>query len=246
MRIALISDIHANREALEACLAHAARAGVDRYVFLGDYVGYGADPEWVLDTVMEHVARGAVAVLGNHDAAAIGSSEGMNAQATEAIDWTRGRLSAAHRDFLAKLPLTVEQGAVVYVHANPVAPAGWDYVSDLFSASRCLIGTSAHVTFCGHTHLPSLFHMSATGKFASFDPVDRVEIPLTTRRRWLAVIGSVGQPRDDNPAACYALLDDSTFVLTYVRVPYDIDTAAGKIRDAGLPLALAYRLYKGR
>jgi diadenosine tetraphosphatase ApaH/serine/threonine PP2A family protein phosphatase len=87
--------------------------------------------------------------------------------------------------------------------------------------------------------------MSVTGKFAGFDPIDRVEIPLTARRRWLAVIGSVGQPRDHNPAACYALLDDSQEVLTYIRVPYDVDTAAKKIRNAGLPIGLSYRLYQG-
>jgi diadenosine tetraphosphatase ApaH/serine/threonine PP2A family protein phosphatase len=88
--------------------------------------------------------------------------------------------------------------------------------------------------------------MSMTGKIASFEPVDRVEIPLTPRRRWLAVIGSVGQPRDNNPAACYAVLDVARGILTYIRVPYDVDTAARKIRDAGLPLGLSLRLFEGR
>jgi diadenosine tetraphosphatase ApaH/serine/threonine PP2A family protein phosphatase len=107
------------------------------------------------------------------------------------------------------------------------------------------MATRAHATFCGHTHIPALFHMSMTGKFASFDPVDRVDIPLTRQRRWLAVIGSVGQPRDRDPAACYAVLDDERNVLTYVRVAYDIETAAQKIRAAGLPAALSERLYEG-
>jgi diadenosine tetraphosphatase ApaH/serine/threonine PP2A family protein phosphatase len=245
MRIALISDIHANREAFEACLDHAQRNGVDEYVFLGDYVGYGADPGWVVDSVMAHVERGAVAILGNHDAAAVGQVADMNEDATAAIEWTKTKLTRTQSEFLSRLPLMQQRGAYLYVHANPVAPADWGYVADLYSASRSLVATQAHATFCGHTHVPGLFHMSVTGKFAGFDPIDRVEIPLTPRRRWLAVIGSVGQPRDHNPAACYALLDDTHDVLTYIRVPYDIDTAAKKIRDAGLPIGLSYRLYQG-
>lgn len=245
MRIALISDIHANREAFEACLEHAQRNGVDEYVFLGDYVGYGADPGWVVDSVMAYVERGAVAVLGNHDAAAVGQEADMNEDAAAAIEWTKTKLTAEQSKFLSELPLTARRGDYLYVHANPVAPAEWGYVADLYSASRSLVSTQSHVTFCGHTHVPTLFHMSITGKFAGFDPIDRVEIPLTARRRWLAVIGSVGQPRDHNPAACYAMLDDAQDVLTYIRVPYDIDTAANKIRDAGLPIGLSYRLYQG-
>jgi diadenosine tetraphosphatase ApaH/serine/threonine PP2A family protein phosphatase len=245
MRIALISDIHANREAFEACLDHAERNGVDAYVFLGDYVGYGADPGWVVDTVMAHVDRGAIAVLGNHDAAAIGQPISMNEDAAAAIAWTRTKLTRKQSDFLGGLPLTANRGHYLYVHASPAAPAEWDYITDLYSASRALVAAQAHATFCGHTHVPGLFHMSVTGKFAGFDPIDRVDIPLTARRRWLAVIGSVGQPRDHNPAACYAVLDDAQDVLTYVRVPYDIDGAATKIRDAGLPIGLSYRLYQG-
>jgi diadenosine tetraphosphatase ApaH/serine/threonine PP2A family protein phosphatase len=104
----------------------------------------------------------------------------------------------------------------------------------------------AHIAFCGHIHVPALYHMSATGKIASFEPVGGVEIPLSRHRRWLAVLGAVGQPRDGNPAACYAILDTERDALTYVRVPYDLDTAARKIRAAGLPPRLADRLYEGR
>ncbi|HVX92249.1 MAG TPA: metallophosphoesterase family protein [Xanthobacteraceae bacterium] len=245
MRIALLTDIHANREALAACLEHAEHQGVDRYVFLGDYVGYAADPGWVVDTVMRHVERGAVALLGNHDAAVLTGTQGMNADAASAIEWTRGELDAAQREFLRQLPLSAADGDRLYVHANPYAPEQWDYVTDLYAASKSLMATRAHATFCGHVHVPALYHMSATGKFASFDPVDRVAIPLSRHRRWLAVIGSVGQPRDRNPAACYAVLDVERDVLTYLRVPYDIDAAAHKIRAAGLPIWLAQRLSAG-
>ena len=128
--------------------------------------------------------------------------------------------------------IRTEDDERLYVHSSAFEPAEWHYVTELYSAAKSLMATRAHATFCGHTHVPALFHMSMTGKFASFDPVERVEIPLTPQRRWLAVIGSVGQPRDRDPAACYAVLDDERDVLTYVRVPYDIASAAQKIRAA--------------
>jgi diadenosine tetraphosphatase ApaH/serine/threonine PP2A family protein phosphatase len=245
MRIALMTDIHGNQEALAACLDHAAQNGVGRYVFLGDYAGYGADPGWVIDTVMDHVGRGAVALQGNHDAAVLTDSRGMNDAAAAAIAWTKTQIDERQRKFLAGLPLTIEEKDRFYVHASAFEPAAWHYVTELYTAAKSLMATRAHATFCGHTHVPALFHMSLTGKFASFDPVERVEIPLTPQRRWLAVIGSVGQPRDRDPAACYAVLDDERDVLTYVRVPYDIESAARKIRAAGLPAVLSARLFEG-
>ena len=245
MRLALMSDIHGNREALEACLDHAAQNGVERYVYLGDYAGYGADPGWVIDTVQAHVGRGALAVLGNHDAAVLTDSQDMNETAAAAMAWTRAQLDDRQRAFLAGLPLTIEEKDRLYVHASGFEPDEWHYVTELYAAAKSLMATRAHATFCGHTHVPALFHMSMTGKFASFDPVDRVDIPLTRQRRWLAVIGSVGQPRDRDPAACYAVLDEERDTLTYVRVPYDIESAARKIRAAGLPLSLSARLFEG-
>ncbi len=246
MLIAIFTDIHGNREAFEACLAHAQRRPIDRYVFLGDYVGYGADPGFVLDTVKDLAARGAVALLGNHDSAAIGTPERMNDEATVAIEWTRKQLDSEQLQFLARRPLTAEDGDLLYVHASAADPGAWRYVLDERSAGESLIATDAAVTLCGHTHAPALFHLSATGKIAGFDPDAGVAMPLTRQRRWLAVIGAVGQPRDRNPAACYALYDDATRELTYVRVPYDVEAAARKIRVAGLPPFLAMRLAWGR
>jgi len=244
VRIALFTDIHGNREALAACLAHAHDNAIDRHVFLGDYVGYGADPGWVVDTIAREVERGAVAVLGNHDAATFSDSYRMNDLATIAIEWTRQQLDGAQCNFLAGLPLAVADGERLYVHASADEPGQWHYVTDIYSASRSLAATQARLTFCGHTHLPALFNASVTGKLSAFQPTWR-PIPLAPSRRWLAVVGSVGQPRDDNPAACYAVLDDARNELTYVRVAYDVDSAARKIRDAGLPVALADRLQWG-
>ncbi len=245
MRIAFFTDIHANREALTACLDHAGRCGIDRHVFLGDYVGYGADPVFAIETVMAYVERGAIAVLGNHDAAVLVPDRNMNDMAFAAMEWTRVQLDASHMAFIRGLPLSRQDGGRLYVHASAYAPGAWHYVTDRYAASKSLEATQARAIFCGHTHVPALFHMSLTGKVASFTPDDGVGIPLTAGRRWLAVIGSVGQPRDQNPAACYAVLDVSSNVLTYYRVPYDVETAARKIRDAGLPIALSRRLIAG-
>jgi diadenosine tetraphosphatase ApaH/serine/threonine PP2A family protein phosphatase len=244
--IALFTDIHGNREAFEACLAHCSRHAIDRFVFLGDYVGYGADPGFVVDTVRGFAERGAVALLGNHDSAAVGTPERMNDEAALAIEWTRRRLDAHQLGFLGGLPLTAEEDGRLYVHASAAAPANWNYVIDEAAAARSLAATKAGRTFCGHTHVPAVFHLSATGKLAGFDPVEGVAMPLTWQRRWVAVIGAVGQPRDRNPAACYALYDDAAGTLAYMRVPYDVEAAQRKIRAAGLPLFLSARLAWGR
>jgi diadenosine tetraphosphatase ApaH/serine/threonine PP2A family protein phosphatase len=245
---ALFTDIHGNREAFEACLAHASRFPIDRHVFLGDYVGYGADPGFIVDTVRDFVARGAIALIGNHDSAAIGTPERMNDEATLAIDWTRAQLTPRQIEFLKSRPFTAEQDGTLYVHASAAEPAHWDYIIDTTAAARCFLATEAERVFCGHTHVPALFHRSASGKLAGFEPAAGVATPLAllAPRRWIAVIGSVGQPRDRNPAACYALYDDVARELTYQRLPYDIETAQRKIRDAGLPLFLSARLAWGR
>lgn len=245
MLIALLSDIHANREAFSACLAHARALSVDRFILLGDYVGYGADPAWVVDTVRALVSEGAVALLGNHDAAIDGSDEDMNSLAREAIRWTRGQLGREQRAFLSDLPLVHEEGNVLYVHANGYAPRSWHYITDTLEAARHFSRVDAHITVCGHVHVPMLYHMSTTAKVGSFSPVPDNDIPLLPTRSWLAVIGAVGQPRDGVPAANYAVFDTAHQSLRYFRVPYDAAAAARKIREAGLPEKLARRLEEG-
>lgn len=246
MLIALMADIHANREAFAACLDHAERQGAHRLVFLGDVVGYGADPEWAAETVMDRVSRGAVAVLGNHDQAVKRRPGGMNAAAEAAMAWTRSRLSAEAAGFLDALPLEAWEEDRLYVHADASDPGRWRYVLEAEDARRSLEATDAQATFCGHTHVPRLFGITAAAKLASFRPVPGVPVPLVRPRQWLAVLGAVGQPRDGDPAACYGMLDTARAELTWVRVPYDVETAAEKIRAAGLPESLALRLRRGR
>jgi diadenosine tetraphosphatase ApaH/serine/threonine PP2A family protein phosphatase len=245
MLIAIFTDIHGNREAFEACLAHANRRKIDRFVFLGDHVGYGADPGFAVDTVKDFVARGAIALLGNHDSAAIGRPESMNSAAARAIAWTRRQLSVTQLDFLRQRPLTHREGDRLYVHASAAGPAEWDYVIDADAALRSFAATDARLTLCGHTHVPLLFRLSDNGQLAGFEPKTDASIPCSAGRI-LAVIGAVGQPRDGNPDACYAILDDAAGTLTSMRVPYDIGTAARKIRAAGLPAMLAARLAFGQ
>lgn len=246
MRLAVFADIHANRPAFEACLKGARVRGAERMVLLGDLVGYGADPEWVVDTAIGLVGDGALAVRGNHDAAVNSSAETMNAEAQIAIEWTRGRLDAAQRRFLAALPLTVPDSDRLYVHSEASHPARWIYVRSTTDAARSLIATPAHVTFCGHVHRPALYSMSVTAKMTSFVPKTDVPVQLLRGRQWLAVLGSVGQPRDGNPAASFVLFDTESCEITYCRVPYDIEAAANAIRDNGLPHWLADRLPQGR
>jgi diadenosine tetraphosphatase ApaH/serine/threonine PP2A family protein phosphatase len=195
---------------------------------------------------MELVDGGAVAVRGNHDQAVNSSAETMNADAQIAIEWTRGRLDTAQRRFLAELPMLVEDSDRLFVHSEASSPQRWHYVRSTADAAKSLISTSAHVTFCGHIHRPALYSMSVTAKMTSFVPKTDVPVQLLRGRQWLAVLGSVGQPRDSDPSASFVLFDTVSCQITYCRVPYDIASAANKIRENGLPPWLADRLSQGR
>jgi diadenosine tetraphosphatase ApaH/serine/threonine PP2A family protein phosphatase len=244
--LAVLTDIHANRQAFSACLDFARARGAERMIFLGDYVGYGADPEWTVETVMDLVDRGALAVRGNHDNAIGTPTESMNAEAQAAVEWTRGRLSAAQRRFLADLPLALREEDRLYIHSEASNPAKWRYVQSTSDAARSIVATDAHATFCGHIHQPALYSMSAAAKMTSFVPTTDVPVQLLGGRRWLAVLGSVGQPRDGDPAASLAMFDTSSREITFCRVAYDVEAAAKRIRENGLPLWLADRLAAGR
>jgi diadenosine tetraphosphatase ApaH/serine/threonine PP2A family protein phosphatase len=244
--LAIFADIHANRQAFAACLDVARARGAERMILLGDYVGYGADPEWTLETVMGMVECGAMAVLGNHDEAVNTPTITFNAAAQAAIEWTRGRLGAEQRRFLSELPLALQEDDRLYVHSEASSPASWRYVQSTADAARSLMATSSHVTLCGHIHSPALYSMSAAATTTGFVPASDVAVQLLPGRRWLAVLGSVGQPRDGNPAASFAMLDTASQEITWCRVPYDVETAAARIRENGLPRWLADRLLVGR
>jgi len=246
VRIALLADVHANLEALTACLAHAEEQGAETHAFLGDLVGYGPDPAPVLDRIAELASRGAVVVKGNHDAASLTDDETLTPAAARAVAWTRDQLQAHHRAFLAGLPLTAEREGALYVHASADAPAAWTYVSDPARAAASLRAAGAATwVFSGHVHEQALYFARGPERPIAFRPTPGTAVPVETRRRWLAIVGSVGQPRDGNTAACYALFDRGRATLTFHRVPYDWAAAAAKVRRAGLPARLAHRLEYG-
>jgi len=150
--IALLSDIHANLEALDACLLHASRRGVQRYAFLGDFVGYGADPARVVDIVERHAAEGAVVLKGNHDHAVEKSAGYFNDAAQASLQWARATLTAEQKSFLAALPLMLREDEICYVHASAASPERWDYVDSPSAARRCANAAKVPYTFCGHVH----------------------------------------------------------------------------------------------
>ena len=245
MRLALLTDIHANREAFEAVLADLAQRRIDRLVFLGDLVGYGPDPDWCLETVETLVGQGALCVRGNHDRA-IGVPDGtLNSTARRVIDWTVNRLTARQKLFLAELPLLIEEEDMLFVHASANDPADWIYVTAAEKALPSFRVSKARLIFCGHVHRPQIYSYDLSGRVAQFAATPAQPVPLLTSRRWLAVIGSVGQPRDGSALAGYAILDRTTNELTFRKVGYDAATTARKSRERGLPESLARRLMKG-
>jgi diadenosine tetraphosphatase ApaH/serine/threonine PP2A family protein phosphatase len=246
MRIAVLTDIHANREAFGAVLADAAAHGVDRIALLGDIVGYGADPEWCCEKAAELVEGGAICVRGNHDDAAVGVPDAMSSLARRAMDWTRAQLGDAHRTFLAGLPMQAEEGGLLFVHASANSPEAWAYVTSDTRATPSFRASTARLILCGHVHVPLLASCDRAGMVREQTFRVGLPIPLLRSRRWLAVVGSVGQPRDWVPQASWALVDTDRNELTFRRTPYDVAAAANRVREVGLPEELATRLLIGR
>jgi diadenosine tetraphosphatase ApaH/serine/threonine PP2A family protein phosphatase len=250
MKLALLSDVHANLRALRACMAHARAAGAQRFAVLGDLVGYGAEPDAVVDEVMALAAEGAIVLRGNHDEAALAPpAQPQNAEAATAA-WTHAQLSVAQRDFLAALPLTASLGTAFFVHASAHQPQAWHYVDNARRAEQCLDAAAQdarvrHV-FCGHVHEQRLYYRGRGRELMPFEPVPGAPAMVPVTRLWLATVGSVGQPRDGDPRAMYALFDTAQAKLTFQRVPYDHPGAAEAIRRAGLPEPFARRLEEGR
>jgi diadenosine tetraphosphatase ApaH/serine/threonine PP2A family protein phosphatase len=240
MRIAVVSDVHANLEALDAVLEDARRAGAEEIWSLGDVVGYGADP----NPVVERLAAGArVAVAGNHDWAACGKMTlgYFNDMAARAAEWTSQALSETSRRWLAALPLERVERGIRLVHASPSDPAAWHYVLSESAAEGELSTFDETLCLIGHSHLPGQFEHNGSSVRYHRD----ARLSLARNRRYLVNVGSVGQPRDGDPRATYLLLDDAKRSLEHRRVPYDVESAARKILEAGLPSFLAERLPRG-
>ena len=250
MKLALLSDIHANIQAFDACLSHAHAQGAQQFALLGDLVGYGANPLEVLDRVQTLAAGGALIIKGNHDEMAVTPPAEVVHVGSSTAAWTHAQLSPGQHSFLDHLPLTLQQGAVLLVHASVNDPERWRYVTDVRSASASLDAAAdrpeVRYVFGGHVHHQTLYYRGAGAGLMPFKPTPGVAVPVPRHRHWLATVGSVGQPRDGNPQAMYALFDADKAQLTFLRVSYDHYAAAAAIRRAGLPAYFADRLEAGQ
>lgn len=250
MRIALLSDIHANIQALDACLAHARAQQAERFVFLGDMVGYGADPGAVVERIMRLTEEGAMAIQGNHDAMAIQPPAEVRTVGDSTAAWTHRQLTPAQRWWMAKLPLTLQQNNVLFVHASVNDPELWRYVYDQRAAKASLDAAASwpdvRYVFGGHVHLQTLYYRGTGDGLMAFAPQPGIAVPVPKHRQWLGTVGSVGQPRDGDTRAMYSLLDTERAQLTFHRVAYDHFAAASAIRRTGLPDFFADRLEVGR
>jgi diadenosine tetraphosphatase ApaH/serine/threonine PP2A family protein phosphatase len=245
MKIAVLSDIHSNLEALEACLAVAAQQGVTAYACLGDSVNYGADPVATLDRIM--ALPGLIAVLGNHDEAMfLAPRWSTSSKMEQSAAWTRRQLQPAHLEFLRDLPYVQRAHGAVFGHAALDFPPDWKYVMKPRHAKRCFKAVHGRLLFLGHVHVPRIFRQSSNGIVEEIEPESNRPYTLAAETRYLVNVGSVGQPRDGDNTACFVTYDDAAGELTFQRVPYDYARAAEKIRRAGLHPFYADRLALGQ
>jgi predicted phosphodiesterase len=241
VRIAILSDVHGNLEALRAVIVDAEKAGATEMICLGDVVGYGADPQECLTLVR---ANCRVILRGNHDEEAARDRPlvGYNPVARAALEHTRKVLCDRSREFLHDLPLTHSSPHFSAVHSSLADPEEFDYVCDAESAFLHFEVQSDNLCFCGHTHVPCIWERTRHSLRVS----PPHEFVPRRDRRCLVNVGSVGQPRDGNPDACYVLLEPESRRLSFRRIPYDLRQTQRKIRKAGLPEFLAIRLSIGR
>lgn len=240
MRYAILADIHANFEALQAVLEDTRQQNCTHYVCLGDVVGYGANPKECLDTIR---SMNMPVVKGNHDEyiSVDDDPEGFNDAAAEAVTWTRAQLTPDDRKWLRELKYFRLVANFSIVHATLDAPQRWGYVFEKLEAAASFTYQNTQVCFFGHTHVPVAFVRDTTVRGGTYSKF-RVE----PGKKYFVNVGSIGQPRDGNPKAAYVIYDMAQQTIELRRLDYDIATAQKKIRAAGLPERLAARLAMGR
>jgi diadenosine tetraphosphatase ApaH/serine/threonine PP2A family protein phosphatase len=246
LRVAVLSDIHANRQALDTVLAAVDAAAVDEVWCLGDMVGYGADPDACTTMARE---RASLCLVGNHDLALLGALDisTFSEAAAAAVDWTRQNVSQETLDFLGSLEPAAARAGVALAHASPRDPI-WEYVLSTDQAEAGLDAQEERVGLIGHSHISLFFVRAAAGADShaqGAQATEGTEIELG-EGEWLLNPGSVGQPRDGDPRAAWLELDTERWLARYHRLDYDIEGAAAAIRAAGLPDVLAERLELGR
>ncbi len=246
MRYLILSDIHSNHESLSAVLARVRRKRWDKAIVLGDVVGYGANPNQAVELV--RALKPLVAIRGNHDkvCAGIESGEMFNRVALQAALWTRQRLSPSNLRWLQSLPEgpVVVDGAFAVAHGTPIDEDA--YIFGEIEALNVFRQTSFPLCFFGHSHFPVIFGLSPDAIQTVLTRSPSFRFRLEPGLRYLVNPGSIGQPRDGNPLASFAMFDSGTRVVSVYRVPYRIERAQEKILGAGLPRPLADRLALGR
>ena len=240
MLYAVLGDIHGNIEALQGVLADAREQGVERFLCAGDVVGYGASPRECLAAVAE---LGPIVVAGNHDWAALGkvNIDYFNADARDSIEWTREQLTQSDLDYLDSLELVCTADGATVVHSTPFSPEYFDYIQTLYDVQLAFQHMETSFCFVAHSHVPVMF--------LDTDPVEyflKDEFQLPPERRSIINVGSVGQPRDLDPRACYALYDSVELSITLRRVEYDLHRASERMITAGLPMTNSTRIVLGR
>jgi diadenosine tetraphosphatase ApaH/serine/threonine PP2A family protein phosphatase len=242
MRVAFVADIHANLPALEAVQRDIDRVGVDEELCLGDVLGYGAFPNECAEFVRE---RGVRCLAGNHDLAILEwlDSSSYHPDALTAIQWQRAELAAVNRAWVSRFESSASLDGFDAMHGVPPRPLDFEYLLGLEGAARMVhrFPMLARTTFIGHSHLTKTFVVRRDRAFE----VSASEIRLPDEARTIVTVGSVGQPRDRNPAASWVLFDTAARLVRYRRVEYDVRTAARAIRERGLPPFLADRLFYG-
>jgi putative phosphoesterase len=245
MRLAVIADVHSNLEALESVLARAAQDEVDAILNLGDLVGYNANPAECLEMLQTHKVQ---SLAGNHDLALLDPERArqFNIIAYQALNWCREQLRPRHLELLHSLPLTLERASFLACHGTPTSAD--TYIAYHFQGKRVLTHlireTGVKVCFFGHTHRRALWYRDIRGKVA-LQEINEPKVFLSSECHYLINPGSVGQPRDGNPEAAYAVFDEEEFSVHFKSIPYDVPGAQRRILAAGLPPYLAERLARG-
>lgn len=232
MRIAIISDIHANQQALTKALSLIDESDIDEVYCLGDIVGYGGNPNECLEMIQSRASK---VVVGNHDVAAVnpGHAEYFTKPGRLAVEWTHSALTKEHLSYLSSLPYAITTAECTLVHASPMDPEDFNYVFTLIDAQNQFPHFATPLCFIGHTHFPAVL-----GE-------DLKTISIKRGLQFLINVGSVGQPRDGNPNLSFGILDTTKWTYENVRSPYDVKDAAAEILSRGLPSVLADRLFRG-
>jgi predicted phosphodiesterase len=232
MRIALISDIHSNLEALTKAFEIIGQHSADTIVCLGDIIGYGANPNECVELVRQHCD---IVIKGNHEDAVldINIAEHFTDNARSAIAWTLKEITEENLVYIRSLSLVHRSSDALFVHASPCEPAEWNYIFEEDAAAHTFSCFSESLCFIGHTHMPAIFSINGNASV------------ITRDERYLVNVGSVGQPRDRNTQLSFGLLDTDTWKYENIRAPYDVETTVRKILNTDLPARLGQRLLMG-